>query len=299
MFREFLDWLEVCLNRVGLRGLVEGILGILGFGVLLSGLLGIQAIRSAFVAAVVMAVLGGIVLAFIDRSYAYRRNCLERRLLAKYCDVLLARAGQQWRIVRWEESSVVKDNGDTNERIVVTAIVESEFLDFFAIRSGAGWSQPNRARRRVKIGVVSFEGEGLRSSAWDVTSTWLDDGRAELVIHFAESMRRGALIKMTVDKEWPGKCAPLMKDRRPDEFALRFSCPIDYIEYSIVLPAGCDAHCDAIGLRDGVDDYALGLRPLGREQVEARLVARGIPARQRVGMVLCLKGSRGTLRRVS
>jgi hypothetical protein len=52
-------------------------------------------------------------------------------------------------------------------------------------------------------------------------------------------------------------------------------------------------------VRLGVDDYVLSVKPLGIEQVETRLVARGIPERQRVGMVLRRKENRRQLRRVS
>lgn len=299
MFKEFLDWLQDHLIRVGAIDLIQGILGILGFGVLLSGLLGTVAIKSGFVVAGVLALLGALLLACADRFHARYRDQLLRRLLARYCALLKARGDQRWRIVRWEETSLVNSNGDAKEHVVVTAVVESELLDFFAIRSGSGWDQDPRERCRAKFGVTSFAGEGVDSSGWDATYDWRPDGRVEAVVHFANPMRRGALIKMTLDKEWPRKCAPLMKDRLPDAFALTFARPIDHIEYSVVLPCGFEADCDAVGLREGVDDYVLGVKALATEPVEARLVARDIPEFRRVGMVLRLKEKRTVLRRVS
>ncbi|UOX87529.1 hypothetical protein MUY14_38355 [Amycolatopsis sp. FBCC-B4732] len=298
MFDEFLGWLQGQLVRLGLAGLARGILGILGFGVLLSGLLGNLAIKAGFLVAGVLAVLGLLGVLLLDRSDSRRGRELDRRLLGRYCTYLKVRGEQGWTISRWEESAVLKPNGDADERIVVTAVVDSDLLDFFAIRTGPGRGQSQLSRRHVKIGVGSFEGEGLGSSQWDVTSHWLNDGRLEVIVHFAHPLRRGAIMRLVVDKKWPGKWAPLMKDGNPDTCGVTFAHPIDYIEYSVLLPVGYLVHCDPVGLQEGVDDYVVGVKTSGVEQVEARLVARSITEQQRVGMVLRLKSETNHLVRV-
>ncbi|WP_439384653.1 hypothetical protein [Amycolatopsis lexingtonensis] len=138
----------------------------------------------------------------------------------------------------------------------------------------------------------------MGSSQWDATFNWLNDGRLEVIIHFAHPLRRGAIMRLTLDKSWPGKWAPLMKERRSDTCAVIFARPIELIEYSVVLPVGYRVHCDPVGLRDGVDDYVLDVKTLGVEQVEARLIARSIAERRRVGMALKLKSETSHLVRV-
>ncbi len=102
---------------------------------------------------------------------------------------------------------------------------------------------------------------------------------------------------MVIEKEWPEKCAPLMRERRPDEFAVTFAGGIEYLEYVVVLPDGFDTYCDAIGLVKGRDDYSIAIKRTGAAPVEVRLVARGIPSQQRVGMRLDLKEKTGARHR--
>jgi len=94
---------------------------------------------------------------------------------------------------------------------------------------------------------------------------------------------------MVIEKEWPGKCAPLMRDRQPDEFALTFACDADYLKYAVQLPEGTDGACDAIGLVKGKHDYVLTVQRNGVGPTEVCLVVRNIPPRVRVGMRLDLK----------
>ncbi|WP_439384655.1 hypothetical protein [Amycolatopsis lexingtonensis] len=127
MFDEFLSWLQGRLVRLGLVDLVRGILGILGFSVLLSGLLGSLAIKTGFLVAGILAVLGVLGTLLAGRSEFRRMQELDRRLLVRYCASLRARGEQDWKILRWQESAVLKPNGDADERIVVTAVVASDF----------------------------------------------------------------------------------------------------------------------------------------------------------------------------
>ncbi|QKV77388.1 hypothetical protein [Amycolatopsis sp. Hca4] len=107
--------------------------------------------------------------------------------------------------------------------------------------------------------------------------------------HFGSPARLGDEIVMVIEKEWPGKCAPLMKERRPDEFALKFACAIDYLEYSVQLPEGSEVACDVIGLTRGQDEYSLEPKRAGGTSTTVLLVAKNIPPRRRVGMRLDLK----------
>ncbi|WIV59888.1 hypothetical protein [Amycolatopsis nalaikhensis] len=289
MLKSFLGWLRDYVIYTGIVGLAEGVLGILAFGGLLSALLGNSAIKAGAIVAVLLGVIGLYILLIANRVEWRSRTELDRRLLQHYCSVLKERHGHSWRIVSWLESAVVRPNGDATEVITVTAIVECDVLDFFAIRTGAGWHQSERVRRKVKVNVKSLEVDGIGGTRRDVTSTWLDDGRLEVLAHFGSPASRGDEIVMVIEKEWPGKCAPLMRERRPDEFALKFACAIGYLEYAIHLPEGAEVACDPVGLVKGQHDFSLAVKRNGAGPTEVCLVARGIPPRLRVGMRLDLK----------
>jgi hypothetical protein len=289
MLKSFLGWLRDYVIYTGIVGLVEGVLGILAFGGLLSALLGNSAIKADAIVAVLLGVIGLYILLIANRVEWRSRTELDRRLLQHYCSVLKERHGHSWRIASWVESAVVRANGDASEVITVKAVVECDLLDFFAIRTGPGWNQPEKMRRKVKVKVKSFEVDGIGGTRWDVTSTWLNDGRLEIVSHFGSPARMGDEIVMVIEKEWPGKCAPLMKERQPDEFALKFACAIDYLEYTIQLPEGSEVACDVIGLARGQDEYSLVSKHNGATPTVVLLVAKNIPPRRRVGMRLDLK----------
>jgi hypothetical protein len=292
MLKSFLGWLRDYVVYTGVVGLAEGVLGILAFGGLLSALLGNTAIKAGAIVAVLLGVIGLYILLIANRVEWRSRTELDRRLLQYYCSVLKERHGHSWRIASWVESAAVRANGDASEVITVKAVVECELLDFFAIRTGAGWHQSEKARRKVKVAVKSLEVDGIGGTRRDATSTWLNDGRLEVIAHFGSPARRGDEIVMVIEKEWPGKCAPLMRDRQPDEFALRFACVADYLEYAVHLPEGSEVACDAIGLVKGLHDYSIAVKRNGAGPTEVCLVARNIPPRLRVGMRLDLKKAR-------
>ncbi|MEU8631286.1 hypothetical protein AB0C38_03890 [Amycolatopsis sp. NPDC048633] len=292
MLKSFLGWLRDYVLYTGIVGLAEGVLGILAFGGLLSVLLGNSAIKAGAIVAVLLGVIGLYILLIANRVEWRSRTELDRRLLERYCRVLRERHGHSWRIASWVECAEVRANGDATEVITVKAVVECDFLDFFAVRTGAGWNQPEKARRKVKVAVKTIEVDGIGGTRRDTTSTWLNDGRLEVIAHFGSPARRGDEILMVIEKEWPGKCAPLMRDRQPDEFALTFACVTDYLEYAIQLPQGNEVACDVIGLVRGQHDYALAVKRNGVGPTEVSLVARDIPPRLRVGMRLDLKKAR-------
>lgn len=288
MLKSFLGWLRDYVINTGIVGLVEGVLGILAFGGILSALLGNTSIKAGSIVAVILGLLGLYILLIANRVEWRRRTELHRRLLAHYCDVLKERNHHSWRIIRWEQFTDIKDNGDASDTTTATAVVECDYLDFFSIRTGSGRVHSERERRKVKIRLRTLEVDGVGGTRWDATSNWITDSRLEVVAHFKVPPKQGDELTMVIDQHWPKKSATLVKDNEPDEFAVEFRRPISYLSYTIALPPGRETFVDPIGLVRGKHDYSLVTTTrLGR--VEVTLTARDIPGDLRVGLRLDLK----------
>lgn len=290
MRKSFLEWLQGYAINAGLVGLVEGALAIVAFGGALSALLGTTAIKAAAMFAVTFGLLGLVALLSFNRLEWRNRTDLHRSLLARYCIILAERFNHSWKTTSWQDVVVVSPNGDAEETITVKATVECDTLDFFKIYTGPGWRQPEKYQRRVRVKVRSLEVDGAGGTRRDVTSSWNENGNLEILVHFGEPALRDSEISMKVELTWPGKCLPLMRWRRPDEFALTFIRPIDYLEYQIVLPAGFDAYYDPIGLFRDADDCVFSREGAKGAPITIKLVARNIAQNRRIGMRLDLKG---------
>jgi hypothetical protein len=86
---------------------------------------------------------------------------------------------------------------------------------------------------------------------------------------------------------WPGKSAPLMRDRGPDEYLTQMSRPLAHFSYTFTLPTDCKVGFSPIGLREGVHDFRLW-SPTDSPHV-VRLIARDMDADHKFGVRLDLK----------
>ncbi len=289
MRKSFLEWLEDYVVNAGLVGLVEGMLAVIAFAGALTALLGSVAIKAGAIFAVAFAVLGLIALLSFNRIELKNQVDLYRGLLARYCTTLAERSNHAYRTLSWNDVFIISARGDVRETITVRAVVDCEELDFYKIYSGPGWSQPPRSRGEVRARVRSLEVEGVGGARRDVTTSWSERGNLEIIAHFGEPALRDSEISLQVELDWPGRCAPLMRRRVPEEFAVAFSGPLRKLDYLIVLPEGFDAYHDVIGLNRGRDTFESMRVGVGGRNVEIRLTAHDVDQGRRVGLRLDLK----------
>ena len=290
MLTGFVSFLDDHLADRGVRGLLDSALGILAFGGVLGAAIGSTGVKTAGLTITALYVIGILVI-LARRHVTLRRQVQEHEaLLARYPDLIHEKYGPLWRIDRWEEELDIAQNGDTIGSITVHAVAQEEELWFVRLRIGPRWDQPIRMRRKVRVRVGSVETDGVGGTRYRHTSTWLPDGRLDVVVHFTHPpLRRGDGVGLRLDVDWPGKAAPLMRFGEPDEFTMRMVNPLVYAGYRVVLPAGLRARYDPIGLHGGVDRFTLTTSTAGGGRPVVHLQAHDIPADRRFGMRLDLK----------
>ncbi|GAA3433867.1 hypothetical protein GCM10018954_034710 [Kutzneria kofuensis] len=276
------DW----VIGAGLVGVVDGVLGVLGLGGLLSALLGDPALRAASVVAALFGLLGLFVLLAVHRGESRRRSAQDRRLRLKYQDVLEERFGYAANVRSWWHDVTVRRNGDTFEKITMTLVADSDLLHYVSIWSGAGSDWPERLRRKVHVDVRTPENGFEGGTRPEVTIDWESRGRLVATVHFAEPVARGDAVSLIVTIMWPGKAGQLMRGQ-PDTFVRTFTGDaVPELVYRVRLPY--PARCDVIGLRHDLNDYTLAKEIDDEGRSVFTLDARGVPVGRPVGMCVDL-----------
>ncbi|CCH32148.1 hypothetical protein ABZ816_40360 [Actinosynnema sp. NPDC047251] len=287
--RGLVRWFEGHVLRVGLIGLIEAALAVLSFGAVLSAVFGGPAAKTAAVVVAVLGVLATFAALVANRRRGEADRLRDRRLTARYCDLVHHAIGAPLHYLSWDDVTVIDSRGDAVETIAVRARVEADQAHFFRFRIGPAWDQPERQRTRVVCRVRTLVGGAARGPRCDTTETWLADGRLEVIAHLASPVKVGDELRLVIDLEWPGMCAPLVREREPDDYFLRFARPADEARYVIVLPEGEDTYAEPIGFADGDRGYDLTVKPNDSGRVQVTLTAYDIPARHRFGVRLDLK----------
>jgi hypothetical protein len=147
----------------------------------------------------------------------------------------------------WEQRVEVAPNGDVHEVLKLQAVAGSEWF-FARLTANSRWSQPQRQLSKTRMVVRGVEADGTMGRRWRGFSSWEGD---KLVSYLdpGAPVTRGQALRFQVDRMWPGKCHPLMRQRREESFSLRTTRALDIknAEYSVVLPAGFDARAELIG----------------------------------------------------
>lgn len=216
---------------------------------------------------------------------------LYRRLVSRYCK-FIDELHPMYQVLSWEQVAHIDNaQGDTREVVAVRARVLRSDLQLIRLVFGCGWHQPARHRRRVKFAVRNLQVGNTLGTRMEVTHSWVDDGKFDMIIHIPTPPRVDSEIRFLVTMDWPKKCAPLMTDSATDDFAFRFvQQDVKYVSYRVILPPGYDAYHEPIG-HDG-DDDAFRTRHLltedGRRQYFFE--AFDLPIMHRAGIRLELKG---------
>jgi hypothetical protein len=223
-----------------------------------------------------------------DRRRLGLRFDAHRRLLSHYCNFIygLHIAPQ---IVSWQQTTRIDSRGNARETIIVRAKTLIDDVHFLRLRFGPGWNQPWRYRRKVVVNVRSLSAEGIPGTRLETTSSWLPDGRFELIAHFHSPPRAGSEILLSMDWDWPGKCIPLIH-KDPDEFVFEFGKSVTYARQTVILPVEYDAYYEPIGFTHGQIGYSLARSETAGGMVQFVFEAQLLPEDHRAGMRLELKG---------
>ncbi len=287
MMRSFVDWLDEYLVDAGVRGLTAGCLGILGFGGLLSALLGDSVVKAAAIVVVLLSILGLFLVVAASR--------MRWRVRATRAEVALRRAylrqldDPYWTVRQWQQTIWIAANGDSTLSVTVHGVSDRENLSFFRIMFGSGWNQPLRYRSRVHVQVRSLMLEGVGGTRAEKFEHWRDDGQLEVYVEFPSPIPVGGEFRFVADLRWPGRCRPLVRDGRPDEFCVTAARAMDLLEYTVVLPPGREAFYDPVGFTVGEDGRTLVSRTTPDGRTEVFLRGEGLSEGCRVGMWLDLK----------
>lgn len=290
MLRSFIAWLDDYLAGEEPSAVVKAIVGLMSFAALLGAVLGSSAIRTGALVAVIFIVLTVMLMLLADRRRIQREADEHRRLLTLYCDFIIDPPRPTVRILKWEQVVFIEPNGDAKEIINIHGIALREKLYFLALRSTPRWEQPHWYRNRVKVNARSLLIDGARGTSWAITSSWKPNGELDFLAHLHRPVNYGSEIHLEIERDWPGKCIPLMVKRDCDEFTLRFreTMPVEYATYEIVLPADADAYYDPIGFIQPNGNYSIKAdRKQGRRTLT--FTAREIPPNRLVGIKVELK----------
>lgn len=155
------DWLDEYLADVGVVGAAEVGFGILAGAGIFSLVFVPPSVEFISVAAVLVGLAGLMTLVIAGRATYRRRSEVDHKLLVRYCDVLSDQMQSSWRLLKWEQHTVINHQGDARQTISASGAVKSFKLSYYRIRVGAGWNQPKKYQNNVKVHVRSIELEGV------------------------------------------------------------------------------------------------------------------------------------------
>ncbi|GAB3908416.1 hypothetical protein ACFQ1S_04570 [Kibdelosporangium lantanae] len=290
MLRSFVVWFDDFLAGEGPSAVVRGILGLLSFAGLLGALLGSAAVKAGVIVAVLLILLGVTQLLLRDRRGMARQLARHRRLVSRYGKVV-DEMNPTYEVLSWDQAAhILNSRGDTQESVAISVKVLRGDMRLIRLIFGCGWEQPAKYRRGVRISVRNLLVGDSPGTSREVTHSWVADGKADVMIHFAEAPPEGSEVRFMVTLDWPGKCSPLMNGDT-DDFTFRFlHQSVARVSYRIVLPPGYEAYNEPIGFEPGDARFRLDTST-GEDDGRRRYLFRAapLPVRLKAGVSLELK----------
>jgi len=291
MLESLIEWLDAYILDRDAPAIIKSAIGLLGFASLLGAVFGSEAVRIVGVSIVALLFLVAVLALLGDRRRLHDDSDTQRKLLRRYCDFIMNDNKPIVQIVEWKQTVDVTREGDVTEYVNLRAIVLRKELYFLRLRIGAGWAQPPRYRKKVKVRVRSLDVNGTaKGPKWNTTVSWLEDGRLHLIAHLHDPVQQGRQINIEMKRVWPGKCLPLMRQGGADIFTFRFDklMPMESVSYEVKLPVGCDAYYEAIGFEEPHGQMKIERKGRG-DAVSICFSAAKIPLDRKVGMRLELR----------
>jgi hypothetical protein len=253
MFKSFVTWLDSYIAQRGPARVIGDLVGLLSFAGLLGTLFGSQTVRAgAFIAAGLL-VLVGILFVLADRRRLQRDYNVHRDLLGKYCDFIVDHRPEPLVLVNeWDQTVFIQRNGDVREKLTIKAVALREEVYFIRFYAGSEWDQPEKQRNKVRINARSLKVNGKQGPHWNVTKSWLSSKRMAMIVHLHAPIRQGQEICLNIERFWPKKCQPIMRDHNAEDFYFQSGkvLQIDKVTYRVVFPGEYNVTYEAIGFQD-------------------------------------------------
>jgi hypothetical protein len=286
MLKGFIFWLDQYLVGEDPSSVVRAALGLMSFAALLGVILGNTAVKLGALLAVIFVILSAMLILIYDRKSLKRQVKSHRGLLTRYCDVLYDESQPVALVKEWKQVATIESNGDTKELITIHAIAMQD-LYFLRLRADPKWDQPERQRRRVRVDFRSIHVAGSRGPSWQMTPSWLADGRLEMIAHLHSPVPKRTEIIVEVKRDWPGKCTPLAEGEA-DTFGFRFGRMhhIEHGTYTVVLPQGMRVYLEPVGFQQPHPGFSVqhGHNQDGRSEVTLTVI--DLPVDTFIGMRL-------------
>jgi hypothetical protein len=221
-----------------------------------------------------------------------KRARYTQELLQKYSSAIVERLNSFWKVRSVRKTVTIQANGDVHECTTIVASPVGQGLTFYRMWVGAGPRQQQRyaARKQVEVQVRGPVIKGGRGISRDVTKTWLDDGRLEILVLFPAAIPPKQRFSLVFDVYWPGKCERLVKDKQPDEFTYTISHYLERFDYTVILPKGVEVLYEPVGFNSSNPNIRLSPKfSKGKDQHRIRLRANQIKGVICIGMLLQMK----------
>ncbi len=291
MFEDFTTWLDDYLRTHEPSAVLKAAVSLVAFASLIGAFFGSQTIRAGAFVVVMFCLMSGVLLLLADRhAIKQERDAYLQRLNWYYGVLTELNPEPLIAVERWEQRVEVAANGDVREVLTIDAVAPREQVYFARLTARSLWAQPKRQLRRLTQTVCTVKSDGSLGPNWRIHSWWEGD-RLVSYLDLDPPLRRGQVIRFRLERTWPGKCQPMMRNKQAEAFLLRTTNGLEIrrAEYTLVLPEGTAAKYELVGegepdvqLTAGEDDGKDGRR-------EYTWYADKVPAQLAVGIRLQIK----------
>ncbi|WP_439381599.1 hypothetical protein [Amycolatopsis lexingtonensis] len=290
MFRSFVTWLDSYLAQRGAPRVIGDLVGLLSFAGLMGTIFGSQLIRAGAFTSAGLLVIVVILFLLADRQRLQREYETHRKLLTRYCNFIIThRPAPRILVEEWDQTVYIQRNGDVHERIILRAKAVREEVQFIRLYAGSEWEQPEKQRNKVRVNARSLKPDGKPGPSWNVTKSWLSSNKMAMVVHPHSPIKQGEEIHLEIERSWPQKCRPIMRDGDAENFHFHNGkvLQIDKVTHRVVFPGKFDISYEAIGFED---DRSTGTYITSNQDGDGRTVVTlhidHVPANAECGMHL-------------
>ncbi|MEV5719366.1 hypothetical protein AB0L41_36240 [Amycolatopsis mediterranei] len=277
---------------LGFKGIFGAFVALLTIGAAAYPLFGSDFVVWYLVSTVSAGIIFCTIYIIATRRELQKRARYTQALLQKYSSAIVERLNSFWKVRSIRKTVTIQANGDVHECTTIVASPVGQELTFYRMWVGTGPRQQQRytARKQVKVQVRGPVINGARGISRDVTKTWLDDGRLEILVLFPAAIPPKQRFSLIFDVYWPGKCERLVKDKQPDEFTFTVSHYLERFDYTVILPKGKEFLYEPIGFKSPSPNIKLSPKfNKDEDQSRIRLRANRVKGVVCIGMLLQLK----------
>lgn len=253
----FNEWLDDYLRDHEPSVVLKTVVGLVTFASLLVAFFGSQSIRPWAFVAVIFCLMSGILLLLADRHGIRQERDTYLQRLNWYYDVLSKLSPEPLIAVEnWEQTVEIMPNGDTHEVQILDAVAPREVIFFARLTAKSRWKQPKRHLRKITMTARRVNADDSLGPLWNIMSSWEGD-KLVAYLDLDPVLRREETIRFRVERTWPAKCRPMMRDQKAEDFLLRTTNALEirYAKYSVILPKKSEAAYELIG--EGEPDVQL------------------------------------------